>query len=71
MFEEKIKARSTSIEEMNNIDSFRPPSPPPRHEMWKGARINPSGTWSSKSTEQTVDRIVRNMFLCVILNSMC
>ena len=62
MLEEKIKAHSTSIEEMNSVDSLRPPSPPPRHEMWKGARINPSGTWSSKSTEQTVEQIVRNMF---------
>ena len=55
MLEEKIKARSTSIEEMNSVDSLRPPSPPPRHEMWKGARINPLGTWSSKSTEETVE----------------
>jgi len=62
MLEEKIKAHSTSIEEMNSVDSLRPPSPPPRHEMWKGACINPSGTWSSKSTEQTVERIVRNIF---------
>jgi len=51
MLEEKIKARSTSIEEMNSVDSFRPPSPPLRHEMWKGARIYPSGTWTSKSTK--------------------
>jgi len=62
MLEEKIKARSTSIEEMNSEDSLRPPSPQPRHEMWKGARINSSGTWSSQSIEQTVERIVRNMF---------
>jgi len=62
MLEEKIKVRSTCIEEMNSVDSLRPPSPPPRHEMWKGARINPLRTWSSKSTEHTVDRIVRNMF---------
>ena len=71
MFEEKIKAHSTSIDEMNSVDSLRPPSPPLRHEMWKGARIKPPGTWSSKSIEQTVEQIVRNMFLCVILNSMC
>ncbi|XP_068497787.1 uncharacterized protein [Phaseolus vulgaris] len=57
MLEEKIKARSTSIEEMNSVDSLRPPSPPLRHEMWKGARINTLGTWSSKSTEETVERI--------------
>ena len=62
MLEEKIKARFTSIEEMNSVDSLRPPSPSPRHEMSKGARIYPSGTWSSKSTEQTVERIVRNIF---------
>lgn len=73
MLEEKIKARSTSIEEMNSVDSLRPPSPPLRHEMWKGARINTLGTWSSKSTEQTVERIVSLTisFQCVILNSMC
>ncbi|XP_068503686.1 uncharacterized protein [Phaseolus vulgaris] len=57
MLEEKIKARYTSIEEMNSVDSLRPPSPPLRHEMWKGARINTLGTWSSKSTEQTVERV--------------
>jgi len=62
MVEENIKAHSTSIEEGNNVDSLRTPSPPPRHEMWKGARIKPSGTWSSKSSEQTVEQIVRNMF---------
>jgi len=62
MLEENIKAHSTSIEEMNSVDSLRPPSAPPRHEMWKGARIRPSGTWSSKSTKQTIERIVRNMF---------
>jgi len=62
MLEEKIKAQSTSIEKMNSEDSLSPPSPPPRHKMWKGARIKPSGTWSSKSTEQTGEQIVRNMF---------
>jgi len=62
MLEEKIKAHFTSIEEMNNVDSLRSPSPPPRHEMWKGARIKPPGTWSYMSTEQTIERIVRNMF---------
>ena len=73
MLEEKIKAQSTSIEKMNSEDSLSPPSPPPRHKMWKGARIKPSGTWSSKSTEQTVERIVSLTisFQCVILNSMC
>jgi len=71
MLEKNIKARSTSIEEMNSVDSLRPPSPPPRHEMWKVARINPLGTWSSKSTKQTVERIVRNMFSMCYLNSMC
>ena len=50
MLEKNIKAHYTSIEEGNNVDSLQSPSPPPRREMWKGARIKPLGTWSSKSS---------------------
>ena len=62
MLEENIKAHSTSIEEGNNVDSLRPPFPLVRHEIWKGARIKPSGTWSSKESERTAERIVTNKF---------
>jgi len=62
MLEEKIKTRYTSIEEGNNENSLRPPSPPTRHEKLKGACLKPSRTWTSEESQRTTERIVRNMF---------
>jgi len=61
ILEEKIKAHSTSIKEENNVDSLRPPSPPARHEMWKGACIKPSGTWSSTESLTNCKKYVINV----------
>jgi hypothetical protein len=54
MMDEKLKARQLK----NPSEIIPPPSPPPRHEQWKRARLKKSNEYITPEVKIIAERIV-------------